>query len=73
MSNMVIAMSMFANNALLGGGVRVWIGEQREIKRRSKVLGHHLPCVMSCKCVLLDSHFESSAMIIHCQAIQHVN
>ena len=33
-------MSMFANNALLGGGVRVrvWIREQRKIKSRSKVL-----------------------------------
>ena len=32
--------SMFANNALLGGGVRVrvWIREQRKIKRRSKAL-----------------------------------
>ena len=31
-------MSMFANNALLGGGVkvRVWIRGQRKIKRRSK-------------------------------------
>ena len=31
-------MFMFANNALLGGGVRVrvWIREQRKIKRRSK-------------------------------------
>ena len=30
-------MSMFANNALLGGGVRVrvWISEQRKIKRKS--------------------------------------
>ena len=34
------AGSMFANNALLGGGVsvRVWIREQRKIKRRSKAL-----------------------------------
>ena len=24
---------MFANNALLGGGVRVWIREQRKIKK----------------------------------------
>ena len=33
-------MSMFANNALLGGGVRVrvWIREQRKTKRRSKAL-----------------------------------
>ena len=33
-------MSMFANIALLGGGVRVrvWITEQRKIKRRSKAL-----------------------------------
>jgi len=33
-------MSMFVNNALLGGGVRVrvWIREQRKIKRRSKAL-----------------------------------
>ena len=33
-------MSMFVNNALLGGGVRVriWIREQKKIKRRSKVL-----------------------------------
>ena len=33
-------MSMFANSALLGGGVRVrvWIREQRKIKRRSKAL-----------------------------------
>ena len=33
-------MLMFANNALLGGGVRVRVGirEQREIKRRSKTL-----------------------------------
>ena len=33
-------MPMFANNALLGGGVRVrvWIREQRKIKRRSKAL-----------------------------------
>ena len=33
-------MSMFANNALLGGGVRVRvrIREQRKIKRRSKAL-----------------------------------
>ena len=31
-------MSMFANNALLGGGFRVWIREQRKIKRRSKAL-----------------------------------
>ena len=32
--------SMFANNALLGGGVRVrvWIREQRKIKRKSKTL-----------------------------------
>ena len=32
--------SMFANNALLGGGVRVrvCIREQRKIKRRSKAL-----------------------------------
>ena len=34
--------SMFANNALLVGGVRVrvrvWIREQRKIKRRSKAL-----------------------------------
>ena len=31
---------MFANNALLGGGVRVrvWIREQRKIKRRSEAL-----------------------------------
>ena len=30
---------LFANNALLGGGVRVrvWIREQRKIKGRSKV------------------------------------
>ena len=26
-------MFMFANNALLGGGVRVWIREQRKIER----------------------------------------
>ena len=34
----LINMFMFANNALLGGGVkvRVWIREQRKIKRRSK-------------------------------------
>ena len=33
-------MSRFANSALLGGGVRarVWIREQRKIKRRSKAL-----------------------------------
>ena len=33
-------MSMFANNAVLGGGVRVraWIREQRKIKRRSEAL-----------------------------------
>ena len=33
-------MSRIANNALLGGGVRVrvWIREQRKIKRRAKVL-----------------------------------
>ena len=33
-------MSMFGNNALLGGGVRVrvWIREQRKIKRRLKAL-----------------------------------
>jgi len=32
-------MSRFANNALLGGGVRVWIREQkRKIKRRLKAL-----------------------------------
>ena len=33
-------MSRIANNALLGGGVRVrvWIRGQRKIKRRSKVL-----------------------------------
>ena len=33
-------MSMFTNNALLGGEVRVkvWIREQRKIKRRSKAL-----------------------------------
>ena len=33
-------MFMFANNALLGGGIRVkvWIREQRKIKRRSKAL-----------------------------------
>ena len=33
-------MSMFANNALLGGGVRVrvWIREQRKVKRSSKAL-----------------------------------
>ena len=33
-------MSRIANNALLGGGVRVrvWIREQRKIKTRSKVL-----------------------------------
>ena len=33
-------MSMFANTALLGGGVRVrvWIILQRKIKRRSKAL-----------------------------------
>ena len=33
-------MSWFANNALLGGGVRVrvWVREQRKIKRRSKAL-----------------------------------
>ena len=33
-------MSMFANNALLGGGVkvRVWIREQRKIKGTT---GHH--------------------------------
>ena len=36
----VTLMSMFANNALLGGGVRVraWIREQRKIKRRSEAL-----------------------------------
>ena len=32
------SLSMFANNALLGGGVRVSIREQRKIKRRSKAL-----------------------------------
>ena len=34
-------MSRFANNALLGGGVRVrvWTREQRNIKRSSKALG----------------------------------
>ena len=40
-SQVIVAhMSMFANNALLGGGVRVrvWIREQRKIKRRSKAL-----------------------------------
>ena len=39
-SNWPAHMSMFANNALLGGGVRVrvWIREQRKIKRRSKAL-----------------------------------
>ena len=33
-----VSSHMFANNALLGGGVRirVWIREQRKIKRRSK-------------------------------------
>ena len=31
-------MSRFANNTLLGSGVRVWIREQRKIKRRSKAL-----------------------------------
>ena len=31
-------MSMFANNALLGGGVRVWIREQRKIKRTNALL-----------------------------------
>ena len=36
----LLYMSRIANNALLGGGVRVrvWIREQRKIKRRSKVL-----------------------------------
>ena len=45
-------MSMFANNVLLGGGVRIRVGarEQRKIKKRSKALytkplmgkvGHH--------------------------------
>ena len=34
-ASMCLYMSMFANNALLGGGVRVrvWIREQRKIKR----------------------------------------
>ena len=31
-------MSRVANNALLGGGVRVWVREQRKIKGRSKAL-----------------------------------
>ena len=37
---LLLYMSRFANNALLGGGVRVrvWIREQRKIKRRSKAL-----------------------------------
>ena len=37
---MVNSVSTFANSALLGGGVRVrvWIKEQRKIKRRSKAL-----------------------------------
>ena len=37
---MAAHMSMFANNALLRGGVRVraWIREQRKIKRRSEAL-----------------------------------
>ena len=36
----VLYMSRFANNAFLGGGVRVrvWIREQRKIKRRSRTL-----------------------------------
>ena len=29
-------MSRFASNALLGGGVRVWIREQRKIERKIK-------------------------------------
>ena len=39
-ASMCLYMSMFANNALLEGGVRVrvWIREQRKIKRRSKAL-----------------------------------
>ena len=35
---MSLYMSRFANNALLGGGVRVRIREQRKNKRRSKAL-----------------------------------
>ena len=41
-------MSRFANNALLGGGVRVrvWIREQRKIKRRSKALPKPLLAIL---------------------------
>ena len=43
-------MSRFANNALLGGGirvrVRVWIREQRKIKRRSKALTKPLLAIL---------------------------
>ena len=45
--NLVLfSIARFANNALLGGGVRVRVGirEQRKIKRRSKAIrnpGHH--------------------------------
>ena len=31
-------MSIFANNALLGGGVRVWIRDQKKIKDTTKPL-----------------------------------
>ena len=31
-------MSMFANNALLGGGVRVRVREQRKIKRQKQTV-----------------------------------
>ena len=40
---------MFANNALLGVGVRVWIREQRKIKRSNAFdgnLGHHWRTVL---------------------------
>ena len=40
LANPATQLLMFANNAWLGGGVkvRVWIREQRKIKRRSKAL-----------------------------------
>ena len=54
-------MSRFANNALLGGGVRVrvWIREQRKIKRKSKALLS--PSIMH-KCILVMDDEVSAAI-----------
>ena len=72
-------MSMFANNALLGGGVRVraWIREQRKIKRRSEALLCLwwqtwtslslcvVPCVsINIQCVSFHSHTARVVLLV---------